>query len=39
MAGGDSASRGIIVGGILGYVHGVDAIPKAWRDVLHALPC
>ena len=39
LAGGDSASRGIILGAILGYVHGVDAIPKAWRDGLHNLPC
>jgi uncharacterized membrane protein len=29
---------GIILGGILGYVHGIDAIPQTWRDGLNALP-
>ncbi len=38
MAGGDSAARGIFVGGVLGFVHGEDGIPKAWRDGLRQRP-
>ncbi len=34
MAGGDSAARGIVVGAVLGYLHGVEAIPEAWRTGL-----
>ncbi len=38
MAGGDSAARGILVGALLGYVHGLESIPKEWREALHTLP-
>ncbi len=38
MAGGDSAARGVLVGGILGYVLGVDAIPEVWRSGLRNPP-
>jgi ADP-ribosylglycohydrolase len=38
MAGGDSAARGILVGGILGYVLGLNAIPEAWRTGLRNPP-
>jgi len=31
---GDSDSTGAITGNILGLIHGVDAIPKKWIDVL-----
>ena len=32
------AARGILVGGILGCVHGVAAIPEAWRKGLRKPP-
>lgn len=38
MAGGDSAARGILIGGVLGLVHGVDGIPAAWRSGLRRPP-
>ena len=34
MVGGDNASRAIAIGMVLGAYHGVDAIPKEWRDTL-----
>jgi ADP-ribosylglycohydrolase len=38
MAGGDSATRGIVIGSILGLVHGEEAIPLAWRQGLNRSP-
>ena len=38
MAGGDNCARGLALGMLLGGAHGVDAIPKAWRDDLQATP-
>jgi ADP-ribosylglycohydrolase len=38
LAGGDSAARGIVVGGVLGLVHGHDAIPAAWSSGLQHQP-
>ena len=35
MAGGDSATRGIFIGAVLGYMHGPDAIPAEWRTSLN----
>ena len=34
MVGGDNASRGIMIGMVLGAYFGVNAIPKEWRDTL-----
>lgn len=34
MAGGDCAARGILIGAVLGWEHGVDGIPEAWRKGL-----
>ncbi len=36
MAGGDSASRGIFIGAVLGAFSDIDGIPKRWRDGLAA---
>eukprot|EP00928_Gymnodinium_smaydae_P041072 TRINITY_DN2780_c0_g2_i1.p1 TRINITY_DN2780_c0_g2~~TRINITY_DN2780_c0_g2_i1.p1 ORF type:complete len:398 (+),score=84.44 TRINITY_DN2780_c0_g2_i1:72-1196(+) len=36
MIGGDSASRSIAVGMVLGAIHGVDAIPKDLKETLNA---
>jgi ADP-ribosylglycohydrolase len=33
-AGGDSAARGLFIGGVLGFMHGEKAIPAAWRNAL-----
>ena len=38
LAGGDSAARGIFIGAVLGYVHGMQAIPSAWLDAMHIRP-
>ncbi len=38
MAGGDSAARGIFIGAILGWQHGVEGIPEAWRTGLRQPP-
>ena len=35
MAGGDSAARGIIVGAVLGWQHGLSGIPAAWISGLN----
>ena len=34
MVGGDNASRGIMIGMVLGAYFGVDAIPKQWKETL-----
>ncbi|MDB6074567.1 MAG: hypothetical protein JWO89_2207, partial [Verrucomicrobiaceae bacterium] len=34
MAGGDSAARGIFIGAVLGWLHGEQGIPEAWRNGL-----
>ncbi len=36
MVGGDSASRGVVVGMVLGAFHGVESIPQRLRDGLNA---
>ena len=36
--GGDSASRGMVVGMVLGAFHGRDAIPDEWIESLRAYP-
>ncbi len=36
MAGGDSAARGMLIGAILGAVHGVNAMPSPWMDGMSA---
>jgi ADP-ribosylglycohydrolase len=38
MAGGDSASRGLVLGIILGAAHGRRAIPERWIESLKARP-
>lgn len=38
MAGGDNCARALTLGMLLGAVHGIDAIPSAWRAGLHAAP-
>ena len=38
MAGGDSAARGIFIGAVLGWEHGVEGIPAAWRSGLRQPP-
>jgi ADP-ribosylglycohydrolase len=36
--GGDSAARGIVIGILLGAVHGEEAIPARWLATLRVLP-
>ncbi len=36
MAGGDSATRGLILGTILGLIHGDEAWPSSWKNELSA---
>ena len=38
MAGGDSAARGILMGAVLGCLHGEEAMPEAWRTRLRQSP-
>ncbi len=38
IAGGDNCARGLALGLLLGAAHGVDAIPKRWRQELRAAP-
>lgn len=33
--GGDTDTNASIVGGLIGALHGADAIPQAWRDAVH----
>lgn len=37
-AGGDSAARGIVIGGALGLANGIDDIPAEWRSGLRRQP-
>ncbi|MHB0927590.1 MAG: ADP-ribosylglycohydrolase family protein [Candidatus Nanopelagicales bacterium] len=36
--GNDTDTVGAIAGGLLGAVHGLDAVPKAWFELLHGWP-
>lgn len=36
--GGDSAARGIVIGMLLGAVHGEEAVPARWIKTLNVLP-
>lgn len=38
MAGGDNCARALALGMLLGAAHGIEAIPKSWREGLLARP-
>jgi ADP-ribosylglycohydrolase len=38
MAGGDNCARGLALGMLLGAAHGLEDLPKRWRDGLRATP-
>lgn len=35
LSGGDSAARAMVIGMVLGFLHGIEVIPVTWRNALH----